>query len=168
MAASVVLYEYTGASAGVTTSSDRFVAGTVRLQANDAGTEVASPQPIVRGAATVYSMERWMRMRALSGIVTSLVNPTFYTSGTPWDSGFTTPYLRSTPTGTTPVTPSSTTGFLPAHNYTSAAKWALGTYTVTTTPNFIGDYLVALCVVTTSSSTGIQGNEVWTFTYDES
>lgn len=167
MAATVVLYEYTGASAASTTSSDRF-AGTIRLRANDEGSETnVSSNPVVRSGVTVYSMERWLRMRATAGINVSLTNPKFYSTGTAWDTDKTIPYARTAAAGATPVTPASTAGFTAMHTYLTGARLGLGTYTVTTTPNFIGDFLVLMCSVSTTATTGTIGSETWTWAYDE-
>jgi hypothetical protein len=168
MAASVVLYEYTGTSAGTTSSSDRF-AGNIRFRANDEGSETnTTANPIVKGAGAVWSMERWLRMRALSGIVTSLTNPNFYTANTTWDSGNVVPYVRTAAAGATPATPvNHNSPWNPAHNYLTGARLGLGTYTVTTTPNFIGDFLVAMVEVAAAASSGSVGSETWTWAYDE-
>lgn len=167
MAATVVLYEYTGTSAGTTTSSDKF-SGSVRLRNTDLATETTpGSDPIVKGGSTVYSMERWLRMVATTGIVTSLTNPKFYTANSAWDTDNVVPYVRSTATGATPVKPTDTTGFTAAHTYVTGSRLGLGTYTVTTTPNPLGDFLVAMCAVLSTASTGAVGSETWTWAYDE-
>ena len=170
MAATVVLYEYTGSSAGTTTSSDKF-SGASRLRNTDIATETTPvSDPIMRGGATVYSMERHLRMQATAGIITSLTNPQFYTAGTAWDTDNVLPYVKTTtsPTGATPVKPSATTGYTLAHSLLTGARKGLGTYTVTSTPNPLGDFLIAMCsVLSTATAPATAGSETWTWAYDE-
>lgn len=168
MAATVRLYEYTGSNAGTTTSSDKF-SGAIRLRATDLATETTpGSDPIVKGGSTVYSFERWLRMTAVSGIVTSLTNPKFYTANTTWDSGNVVPYTKdgTFATGTTPAAMTSTTGWTTAHTWLTGNRKSLGTYTVTSA-NPLGDFLVLGCSVATGASTGALGSETITWAYDE-
>lgn len=169
MAATVVLYEYTGSSAGTTTSSDKF-AGSFRFRANDEASETnTTANPLVKTGSTVYSFERHLRMRVTAGSGFSLTNPKFYTDGASWDSGNIVGYVKTTLSGTgaTPVQASTTTGFDAATTWVTGSRKGLGTYTVTTTAQPLGDFLIAFCTINASTSTGTPAGKTWTWAYDE-
>jgi hypothetical protein len=165
MAATVELRVYTGTNAATEDGTDRF-AGTVRFRANDsAATDAANP--VVKGAGTVYSMEKWLRMKVTGGTFTSLTNPKFYTNGTGWGTGLVAA-VRTTATGATPTTPASLAGFTNSTTYVTGSRLNLGTYTVST-PNPLGDFLVGVLEVQNTAAAGVAGSGAsnWTFAYDE-
>ncbi len=167
MAATVVLYEYTGTNAGTTSSSDKF-SGSTRMRATDIPTETTpGSNPVVKGGSNVWSMERHLRMQCTVAPAVSLTNPKFYTAGTSWGTGVT-PYIKTTTSGTgaTPVTPSATTGYDTAGTWLTGNRKGLGTYTVSTT-GALGDFLIAMVQVASTAAAGTAGNETWTWAYDE-
>lgn len=169
MAATVVLYEYTGTNAGTTTSSNKF-SGSISLRAADMASETTpGSDPVVKGGSNVYSWERHLRMQCTATPVVSLTNPKFFTAAASWGTGVT-PYIKTTTSGTgaTPAHPSSTTGYDAASGWVTGTRKGLGTYTISNpSTGALGDYLIAMVEVTSAASTGTAGNETWTWAYDE-
>lgn len=161
MAATMIVNEKNGAAE---TATDK-TSGVVRFKnADDAVVDLNNPM-VIPATGSDWSFEKWLRLN-VSGIFTQISNLKFYTDGT---SGFGTgvnTWAKSSATYTTPAELTSSTGYLDAFGYTSAAPLDIGVgpYTVA---GDIGSYVVLGLEVQSTASQGTLASETITFSYDE-
>ena len=160
MTATVQIIEKNGAGG---TPTDK-TSGTIRHKNADDST-VDTNNPMVKGAVSDWSWEKWLRMNVSGGSYTQITNIRAYTDGT---NGWTDTRLwwKSIASYATPAQGTGSSGYTNAFTYTSAAPLTIGTGTYTSTGEK-GDHLVSLLEVGTGAVGGMLAAETLTLAWDE-
>ena len=146
------------------TATDK-TSGTIRFKhADNATVDLVNPM-VIPASGSDWSFEKWLRLN-VAGTFTQIENLKFYTDGT---SGFGTgvnTWAKAVATFATPAELTSSTGYLDAFSYTSAAPLSLGAGPYTATGD-IGSYVVLGLEVQSTAAQGALTAETITFAYDE-
>ena len=160
MVATVIINEKNGAGE---TATDK-TSGTVRFKNADDAT-VDTNDPLVSGAVTDWSFEKWLRLNA-AGTFTQLTNLKFYTDGANGLGANISLWAKAVASFVTPAEGSSSAGYADAFSYDSGSPLSLGAGPYTSTGD-VGNYLVMLMDVATGASQGGTPTETITFAWDE-
>lgn len=174
MASVMTVYEENGAThtpgGGTAISGGNVIFG--------ASASATAPGPVVRGASTVYSCEKWLRMHVTAGTgFTSVSNPNFYTNGAAPNTGVTY-FARTTNPANAwagiPTTHTAGAGTSAATIISSAPKDLAvvnntndGQILAAGAPADFGDWLVLWAAIEPTANAGAMGAQTWTWTWDE-
>jgi hypothetical protein len=163
MVATVQIGEKNG-TLGTFTQKD---AGTIRFKnADDATVDLNNPM-VIPTAGLDYSWDKWTKLKVTVAPDNNITNLKFYTDGANGLGTGVSLYAKAVTTyPATPLEATTTTGYADAFTYTSGAALDIGSAAYTGTGEK-GNHAVLMMTVATNATQGNTGNEIVTYSYDE-
>lgn len=162
MAATVQIREKNGAGE---TATDK-TSGTVRFKnADSAAVDTSNPMTVPTSGFD-YSYEKYLAFYVSGGTYTEITNIEMYTDGANGMGTGVGVYAKTSASYATPAEATSTTGYTDVFSYTSGSPLTVGSGTYTSTGDK-GNYVMMICAVADTASSGVTPSETITWAWDE-